>query len=732
MSFIAELKRRNVFKVGAAYVVMAWLIAQGVDVFLENFGAPEWVIKTILLLLIAGLPVALFFAWAFELTPEGLKKEKDVDRSQSITHETGRKLDYMIIGVLLVALSWFAWDKFAPQTGQEPVAGGSLAADNQSREQGSLPQNGSLAADQAATKSIAVLPFVNMSEDASNEYFSDGISEEILNSLAKVKELKVAGRTSSFAFKGENQDLRQIGDALGVEHILEGSVRKAGTKVRITAQLIQVNDGFHLWSESYDRELDDVFAIQDEIATAILEQLKLHLLADGEQVVVASTRANSQAYDLYLLAKQRIYERTGPTIQSAVELLDRAIAIDPEYAPAYAQRGIAELLLSEGTGTYGDIPLEQALANSKLYLDKALQLDPELAEAWAGLGLFHTTQPVITDKAIAPLQKALTLNPNLIDASNWLNNTLMALGRPTEAKQVMEGLVERDPLYRPAVRNMVNSYAWFGEFDKAQAYLDRVRPLIPNDANIQSSQAAIYFQQGHSAKALEAVEQAIALQSSNSVAHFTRGLILIDTQQWERLLDEGVEWQPMYALTVLGRAEEASLLAFERAEKLADVPSLFNFLNVTNRSAEVVAYLEERWPDLDAFEKAFPPYGGLGYLPMLDVALAYSRTGNAERFDDAMQRVQRVNSDLIKQGISHPVFFMGEAAHQALAGNLESSLEFLERAVARGATSRFPIVLDWPQFEQLQGDPRYETIQARMIEHVNSERAELGLEPVSI
>jgi TolB-like protein/Tfp pilus assembly protein PilF len=728
MSFLAELKRRNVLRVAMAYLVTAWLVAQIADLVLDNIESPDWVMQTIMLVLALGFPFALIFAWAFELTPEGLKKEKDVDRTQSITPQTGRKLDFMIIGILAVALGYFIWESRFESP--PPVIPANARIQQTSSEVNDSTDALENETSTTSAKSIAVLPFVNMSSDAEQEYFSDGISEEILNSLAKVKELKVAGRTSSFAFKGENQDLRHVGQALGVEHILEGSVRKSGTKIRITAQLIQVDDGFHLWSESYDRELDDVFVIQDEIAAAILEQLKLHLLADGEQLVVASTRADSQAYDLYLLAKQRMYERTGPTIQSAVELLDQAIAIDPEYAPAYAQRGIAEILLAEGTGTYGNIPLNQALANSKLYLDKALQLDPELAEGWAGIGLYHYKQPVITDDGIVPLQKALELNPNLIDASNWLNNTLMAWGRPVEAKQVMEGLVERDPLYRPAVRNMVTSYAWFGEIEKAQAYLDRVRPLIPNDASIQSAQATIYHQQGHYAKALKAVEQAIALQPSNSVARSARGLILLDTQQWERLLDEGVDWQPMYALTVLGRTEEASLQAFERAEKQADVPSLLYFLNLTNRSAEAVALLEERWADLDAFERDFPPYGGLGYLPMLDVALAYSRTGNAERFDDAMQRVQRVNANLLKQGINHPVFFMGEAAHQALAGNIESSLEFLDKAVARGATSRLPMVLDWPQFELLQGDPRYEAIQARMLQHINTERAQLNLEPV--
>ena len=297
MNFIGELKRRNVFKVGAAYVVVAWIMAQITDVFLENFGAPEWVIKTVLLLLIIGFPLVLLFAWAFEMTPEGIKKEKDIDRSESITTQTGRKLDFTIIALMALALGYFAIDKFIL-----------MPALNRDKVESTAEAPEPAAVETVSNKSIAVLPFVNMSDDTANEYFSDGISEEILNSLAKVKDLKVAGRTSSFAFKGQNQDLRQIGQTLGVEHILEGSVRKAGTKVRITAQLIQVDDGFHLWSESYDRELTDIFAIQDEIATAILEQLKAHLIG-VELPVLNTARTDSQAYEFYLLAKQRMYER---------------------------------------------------------------------------------------------------------------------------------------------------------------------------------------------------------------------------------------------------------------------------------------------------------------------------------------------------------------------------------------------------------------------------------------
>lgn len=218
----------------------------------------------------------------------------------------------MITAVMALALAYFAYDKFVLSAGRDTalVEATTLAVSEQAASEEPPVED---------DKSIAVLPFVNMSDDAGNEYFSDGISEEILNALAKVKELKVAGRTSSFAFKGQKQDLRQIGETLGVSHILEGSVRKAGGKVRITAQLIKVDDGFHIWSETYDRELIDVFAIQDEIATSILQELKAALL-DGEVQVVSSTRTDSQAYDLYLLAKQRMYERQELTLNSASTL----------------------------------------------------------------------------------------------------------------------------------------------------------------------------------------------------------------------------------------------------------------------------------------------------------------------------------------------------------------------------------------------------------------------------
>jgi len=721
MSFVEELKRRNVFRVGIAYVVVGWLLAQVAEFATENFGAPEWVLKIFVVFLLMGFVLALFFAWAFEMTPEGIKKEKDVDRSQSITTQTGRTLDYTIIVVLLLALGYFAYDKFV----LDPARDAARSVAEQAAE--------TEAQAQSAEKSIAVLPFVNMSDDAANEYFSDGISEEILNALGRVKELKVTGRSSSFAFKGKNQDLRLIGETLGVDHILEGSVRKAGETVRITAQLIQVEDGFHLWSETYDRELTDVFAIQDEIAGAILAQLKAQLIG-GEVQAVAATRTNSEAYDLYLLAKQRMYERTGPTIEAAGEILDRAIAVDPTYAPAYAQRAIATLLLADTGGAYGDIPTEQARSASKLYVDKALELDPGLAEGWAALGFYYRQSRDAQDKikAVEILEKALAINPGLINASNWLHNSFNELGKPVEAKEIVMGMVERDPLYRPGIRNAVNKYVEFGQQEAAWALLERIRPMVPNESIFRSSEAAIQLSVGHVAEGLELSEAALAMEASNSVTRFTQREGLELSGQYQRLAEMDEGFQPVFALVLLGRTEEAMIRAYKRLDEQADVATFFGILNRTGRSAELVAFLEERWPDLDTLHRDYPPYGAIGDFVMLDAALAYSRMGNQVRFEQAMSLIREYQEKMETAGVENSYFYMNSASYYAMAGELTTSLDFLDQAAALGFTGPLRLTLSWPWLEPLEGDPRYEAIQSRMTEHLNSERAKLGLAPSRI
>jgi TolB-like protein len=336
--FFTELKRRNVFRVGFAYVVIAWLIAQVADLVFDNIEAPEWLMPALLFLLAVGFALALFFAWAFELTPEGIKKEKDVDRSQSITHKTGRKLDFTIIGILVLALGYFIWESRFEEKGSGSLSDPMVAQEVGAKTPESEPD---------PISSIAVLPFVNMSADADNEYFSDGISEELLNVMVRVNSLRVASRTSAFAYKGKDVAVKQIAEELDVDHILEGSVRKAGNTVRITAQLIDANTDRHLWSETYERELDDIFDIQEEISNAIVDALKIALNVDEVQALerVQHPTENAEAYALYLQGRHLWRTRQEANIREGIRLFKQAIELDPGYAKAYEALAVATLVL---------------------------------------------------------------------------------------------------------------------------------------------------------------------------------------------------------------------------------------------------------------------------------------------------------------------------------------------------------------------------------------------------
>ncbi|MGD9265062.1 MAG: hypothetical protein PVJ71_04715, partial [Lysobacterales bacterium] len=313
------------------YIVSCWLLAQVADLVLEAIGAPDWVMQTILLVLALGFPVVVFFSWAYEVTPDGIKHQAEVDRTQSITHVTGRKLDRAILGVLVVALGYFIWEaRFSSDAPAEPSQG--------------TPQDESLqtvAGDQPTgtpddRKSVAVLPFVDMSPEKDQEYFTDGLTENLLNALAQLRELKVAGRTSSFAFKGLNEDLRKIGEQLGVAHVLEGSVQKSGERVRITAQLINAGDGYHLWSETYDRTLQDIFAVQDEIASEVARAMKVTLLGHAEHAQPEISQTTGDAYNTYL---KGLYESRRGNLEGhnqAIAYFQQAVQQDPGLALAWA------------------------------------------------------------------------------------------------------------------------------------------------------------------------------------------------------------------------------------------------------------------------------------------------------------------------------------------------------------------------------------------------------------
>jgi TolB-like protein len=333
--FFDELKRRNVVRVGIAYLVVGWIVFQIGEVMFPTFGTPDWVFKTIILVIAVGFPFALIFAWAFELTPEGVKKTREVNVAASVTAATGRKLDFVIIAALVVALGYFVWERQVPTDSPahrtdsvaEPVTAVEAIESDEPVE------------EEAPKRSIAVIPFVNMSSDKEQEWFADGLTEEILNSLARTPDLLVAARTSSFTFKGSNQDIPTIAKALGVEHILEGSVRRSGDRLRVTAQLVRANDGFHLWSENYDRKLDDLIDIQENVAIEIANALETAMDPEALAKMVSSGTNSVPAFEAYLqgLAVGESTFATGDIYEflNARDAYKHAIELDPEFAQAY-------------------------------------------------------------------------------------------------------------------------------------------------------------------------------------------------------------------------------------------------------------------------------------------------------------------------------------------------------------------------------------------------------------
>ena len=335
MSFWGELKRRNVFRVGVAYLIASWLILQVIDVVAPILELPNWVSRAILLLLAVGFIVSLILAWAYELTPEGVKKEKDVDRSQSITPQTGRKLDFVIIGVLSVALAFFAFERFVWHD-----HGADAATDASTSENVAVTDDSTAGVPiEDAPRSIAVLPFANMSSDEEQQWFADGLTEEILNALARMPDLLVTARTSSFAYRNTQLDIPSIAAALGVDHILEGSVRRGRDQLRITAQLIRASDGFHLWSETFDRSPDDIIAIQEEIATQIARALNVALDPEALEEMVSAGTGSVPAFEAYLTGTGLLSEafRSGDEYRAldARAAMEEAVSIDPEFARAH-------------------------------------------------------------------------------------------------------------------------------------------------------------------------------------------------------------------------------------------------------------------------------------------------------------------------------------------------------------------------------------------------------------
>jgi len=453
MSLFQELKRRNVIRVAAAYSVIGWVLAQVAEFAFENFGAPDWVLKSVIVILLLGLPIAIVFAWAFEMTPEGIKREKEVDRSASITPQTGKKLDRVIIAVMAVALAWFAWDKFGDPTETSPTATAASISD----------------------KSVAVLPFVAMSSGPDDEFFADGMTEEILNSLAQLPELLVTARTSAFSFKGQDIPIQKIAEALGVQHVVEGSVRRSGERLRVTAQLIRANDGFHLWSETFDSSSADMIEVQENIAEEIAVALEVVLDENKRDAMRLAGLRDIEAFTLYQKGRD-LFERSHGEIdqidglRQANVYFEQVIEIVPEYWQVYADHSdlYTHLLNNTVSGTRAEGITEAVLADAYTIaiadLEAAAQHAPTkrvryLAELdvaflsgnWRGLS--------------GRVERAL-VEPGCLEG-NWTPTIVNVLGDASDYIELSTTILACDPLRTLSWFNLARAKLWAGHSAEA-------------------------------------------------------------------------------------------------------------------------------------------------------------------------------------------------------------------------------------------------------------------------
>lgn len=454
--FFNELKRRDVFRIATAYGVTAWLITQIVVSVFPYLGISDFWITAIIVLLLLGFPVAIIVGWVFEITPDGIKKTDEVELTEEEEAQTEKKLNVIIISFLSVTLLLLLVERI-------------FFADS------ALIERDGLAAQSA---SIAVLPFVDMSSEQDQEYFSDGLSEELLNSLAKVQKLKVAGRTSSFKFKGQNENLTKIGKELNVGYILEGSVRKSGSRLRITAQLINVDDGYHLWSETYDRELtiDDIFDIQEEISLKVTEVLKITLLPIEQDAITLQSTGDIEAYNLFLEGTQLMVSLQAEDTEKAIEKFKNAIKIDPGFAEAYARLAICYINLNE----YGNITLDDAKYLARENIDKALLLNGNLGRAFEALGYFNLM--IYDDEgALDAFERASELLPNDPEVFDGLHLALEYLGNYEEANEALRKAYVQDPLNPNFGSSYANHLVYDGvKLGEASHIFDKMLEVNPD------------------------------------------------------------------------------------------------------------------------------------------------------------------------------------------------------------------------------------------------------------
>lgn len=577
--FFSELRRRNVFRAAAAYVALSWVLMQVAEVTFPAFGFTDRALRMLIIALGVGFVPAVALAWVFELTPEGVKRDRDIDPEGPLAQRTNRLVDRLIIVVLALGIAYFAADKFLLDPARDE------ARVSEAIEQG----RGEAIVESYGDKSIVVLPFENLSSDPEQEFFSDGMAEELLNLLAQIPELRVISRSSAFSFKDKNATVAEIAEQLNVAHVLEGSVRKSGDRLRITAQLIDARTDSHLWSETYDRSLDNIFAIQDDIAGQVVEQLRIKLLG----TTPAAKRVNPQAYLLRMQARQMI-DQLDDDYQRIEDLLKQAIALDPDYADALVDLSRLYSLYTRGSSATGEINEFFATSTAEDWnrlstsaLTRALELEPDNARAVA-LSAGRKLKQLEFQGAATGMERALTLDPTDPEVLRYSSRTAAVIGRFDVAVPLGEYATERDPLCSLCIFALGHIYIRAGLLDKAES---SVRTYVATGRGGRHTLGTLLLLKGEPQKALESFR-------------------MIDVEDQPHLAPWRLQGEAL-ALHALGSQQDSAdaLLALESdwGQKLPHLPAeVYAWTGRADLAFEWLAKIEKpRW--IDPFSPLLEP-----------------------------------------------------------------------------------------------------------------------------
>ena len=711
---LAELNRRKVLRTLGAYAVAVFVVLQLMDAAVEPLRLPDWLPTLLVIVLILGFPLVFILAWHFDVTPDGVKKTQTV----SLLTRTQNALLFsmMMLGVFGLGYGFYGYYSNVFTDGGP----GELQTLASQQREFVAPEN-----------SIAVLPFADLSEDSSQRYFSDGIAEEILNVLAKVKGLHVAARTSSFAFRTPDKDIREIGRLLNVGTVLEGSIRKSGDRIRLTAQLINVEDGYHIWSNSYDRKLDDVFAIQDEVASAIATAL-VDSFAGLEQKPASRTR-DLAAFEAYRTGRLHWWRRSPDELHQAITLFAKALEHDPAFAPAYAAMADSWLLLS----LYGNLTNLKATERAMPMIEKALEIDPESAEGFAALGLARW-QIGQNDAAESALRQSIKLDDDYIPAYLWLGGLLGESGRLPEESQILQQAMVIDPLNELLAINFVGNLTKQGNYQAGKELLQDLISLRPDSATLLKFMAGHAINSGDLAQGWRYASRSYDLEPDSPVVIQTLAGAWASigvTDKAESLLLDGLEiagnnsgLQSNYFFLLLeqGRLEKAeSLLTKQYGDSIEGLPEqlqqYYYFQKgmislVAGDTATARGFFENAIRD-----ESEQSWNGKQVMYATILSALHYKAGNTELAEQRLVSAERSVRRARINGVDDADIYYTESSIYALRGKSEAALDSLQMAYERGFRwvwmlefdSRLESLHTEPQFAEIKQQIKKDIVQAR-------------------